>query len=126
MVDTRADILSLDQAVDFKKAKEAVGKEVCLMGNMDPSRLYCGEPSEIEGLSKTCIKDAGEEGGFILASGCEIPPDCPPENLRMLIHVARTYGMCGGVNLSKVFFPSFFLSFYNIYSFMAAAKIVKE
>lgn len=95
MVDTRADILSLDQAVDLKKAKEAVGKKVCLMGNVDPSRLYRGEPSEIEELSRKCIKDAGEGGGFVLASGCEIPPDCPPENLKMLIHAARTSGMYG-------------------------------
>jgi len=92
MTDTGADLLSLDQAVDLKKAKVFTKNNVCLMGNVDPSRLYLGSPSEIEKASRKCIEDAGSGGGFILASGCEIPPDCPPENLKMLIKAARKYG----------------------------------
>jgi uroporphyrinogen decarboxylase len=93
MVGTGADILSLDQAVDLKRAKEILGKKVCLMGNVDPSKLYSGTASEIEEISRKCIEDAKEGGGFVLASGCEIPPDCSAENLRTLIHSARAYGM---------------------------------
>jgi len=95
MIETGADILSLDQAVDLKTAKESTYQRVCLMGNVDPSRLYLGGPAEIEEISRRCVEDAKEGGGFILASGCEIPPDCPPDNLKMLIHAARTYGTYG-------------------------------
>lgn len=95
MIETGADILSLDQAVNLKTAKESTYQRVCLMGNVDPSRLYQGTPAEIEEISKRCIEDAKEGGGFILASGCEIPPDCPLDNLKMLIHAARTYGTYG-------------------------------
>lgn len=98
MIETGADILSLDQAVDLKTAKECTYQKVCLMGNVDPSRLYQGTPAEIEEISMRCIEDAKEGGGFILASGCEIPPDCPPDNLKMLIHAARTYGIYGEGN----------------------------
>jgi uroporphyrinogen decarboxylase len=92
MVKTHADILSLDQAVDLKKAKECCGGKVCLMGNVDPSRLYLGSSKEIEELSRQCIEDAKEKGGFILASGCEIPPDCSQENVKMLCTAAKKYG----------------------------------
>jgi uroporphyrinogen decarboxylase len=95
MMETGADILSLDQAVDLQLAKECTFQQVCLMGNVDPSRLYQGTPEEIKELSKKCIEDAGEGGGFILASGCEIPPDCPSDNVKMLIKAARTYGTYG-------------------------------
>jgi uroporphyrinogen decarboxylase len=96
MVKTGADLLSLDQAVDMKEAKEFAKGRVCLMGNVDPSRLYLGTAAEIEELSKKCIEDAAEGGGFVLASGCEIPPDCPPENLKMLAKAAERYGVYRG------------------------------
>jgi len=35
------------------------------------------------------IDEVGADGGFILGSGCSVPPDVEPENFRSLIEAAK-------------------------------------
>ena len=77
-----ADCLSFDHAVDPAKARAAAGKDLALMGNVDPVRLILsGTPDEVKSKSYEIIDAAGKEGGLILAPGCETPIASPFENV---------------------------------------------
>jgi uroporphyrinogen decarboxylase len=93
MADTGANVLSLDQA-DLAEAKSRVGHRVCLMGNVRPAQtLLNGTPEQVDAEAKACLEVAGDSpGGFILASGCEVPLHTPPENVDALMNAARKYG----------------------------------
>ena len=90
MADTGAHILELDYKVDLRVAKDRVGDRVCLMGNLNPvDCLWRGTPAQVREAARAAIQTAGAGGGFILGSGCEVPPAAPQENLRPMIQEAR-------------------------------------
>jgi uroporphyrinogen decarboxylase len=94
MFDTIRDMgmhgVSLDEKNDLAKAREIMGPEICLIGNVNPSdTLVFGTPEKVIKESKESIKAAGKDGAFILASGCMIPELAPKENLEAMIQVAK-------------------------------------
>ena len=90
MADTGAMIVEIDSKVELDLAKSEIGDRVCLMGNLDPTTvLLQGTAACVEKAARQAIADAGKGGGFILGSGCEVPPDAPLENLRAMVRVAR-------------------------------------
>ena len=93
MVETGADVLSLDE-VDLGEARQRIGHQVTLMGNVCPSgALLEGTPEEVEAEAIDCLRKAGDSPkGFILASGCEVPLEAPRENVQALITVADRWG----------------------------------
>lgn len=89
---TGADCLSLDHAVDIAKAKQIAGKKMAVMGNLDPVGLLMGgTPEEIASESRRIIDIAGQEGGFILAPGCETPQSTADENVIAMCETAVNY-----------------------------------
>jgi hypothetical protein len=76
---------------DMLKAKAAVGRTACIMGNVPASLLVTGTA---EGVKKHCqelIDSVGRDGGFILSSGSVLDA-AKPENLKMMLDTARIYG----------------------------------
>ena len=52
-----------------------------------------GEESEkIENEIRRCVDAAADKGGFILASGCEVPPNASKELVQHFCDYAHTYG----------------------------------
>jgi uroporphyrinogen decarboxylase len=93
MVGTGTAILELDHLVNLVQAKKQIGANVTLMGNLNPTDLLLtGTPSAVEAAAKSCIEAVGQEGGFILRSGCEVPPLAPLENIRAMVTAAKKYG----------------------------------
>ncbi len=94
MVETGASTLSLDNEVDMGKAKELVGEEACLMGNVDPVNVIAkGTREQIFAAVQSCLaKTADNPKGFVLASGCQIPIGTPLENIHAFVDAARTLG----------------------------------
>lgn len=90
--DSQADIVDLDREVDLVQAREVLGSEMVIRGNVDPVLFVQGEPARIKELSRKCIQDAGEESPFILSAGCEIPPDSRRENLQAMVRVSKEFG----------------------------------
>lgn len=92
VVRTGADLFSFDR-VPVNAVAGKVGKDMRLMGNIDPVQLMFSSPEEIERDVRKCI-EAGKKGlrGFILATGCEVPLDTPPENVEALMRAGERYG----------------------------------
>jgi uroporphyrinogen decarboxylase len=80
------------------KAKYATGpwvpgKNTCLVGHLSPAtHLFLGNPDEIKAEVKIEIADMAKGGGYILAPGCEFPPNGSFINLMALMEAAELYG----------------------------------
>ncbi len=79
--------------MDLKTVKELYGDRVCLWGNIDLNyTLTRGTPVEVEAEVKQRIADAGEGGGYIMGSGCDLPSYCKVENVRAMAKAVKRYG----------------------------------
>ena len=75
------DILDVDSLLDLKKAREVLGTDVVLAGNLDPVADVCnGTPESIRESLKKIYADVGNP--LMICAGCEIPPITPKENLK--------------------------------------------
>ena len=90
--ETGADIVAIDSLVDLRLAKETIGDRVCLIGNIDPVAVMLqGSAKRVEAVAQECVNAAAAGGGYILGTGCEVPPGTPLENLQTLVRVAHEY-----------------------------------
>ncbi len=94
MVDSGAGGLSLDNAIDLSEAKDQVGSQVLIIGNVNPAEsMYRGTAETVRQDVKSCLNKAHDSPkGFMLALGCELPIKTPPENVHALMAAARSYG----------------------------------
>ncbi|MFQ5407318.1 MAG: uroporphyrinogen decarboxylase family protein [Anaerolineales bacterium] len=91
IADTGAHCFSLDYKVDLAEAKRLVGHRMCLAGNVDPvSVLNQAAPEEVRATSKACIEAGAAGGGFILTSGCDLPPSISMENLQAMLQASAS------------------------------------
>lgn len=90
--ETGADCLSFDHAVDPGEAKKKMGKRLALMGNIDPvQEIMLGTPESITSQCYRILDQAGHDGGFILAPGCETPLTSSDENVLAMCRAGREY-----------------------------------
>jgi uroporphyrinogen-III decarboxylase len=73
------------------RAKELLGKDCCLQGNVPSSMIVTGEPAEVRGYCRNLIETVGKGGGFILAAG-SIADNPKLENLQAMMEAVREYG----------------------------------
>lgn len=89
MEETGADGLSVDAPLNLEDAREKV-PDATLVGNVDPAnQLMEGTPESVLEASRQAINNGGRSGPMILASGCDIPPTSPAENVRAMIQAAK-------------------------------------
>lgn len=93
MAETGAGILSIDD-IDLQVAKELVGDKVCLMGNVCPADgMFKGTPEIIDRMVREGVEKAADSpGGYIIATGCEVPLMTPHENMVAFLESGRKYG----------------------------------
>ncbi|MFX1452805.1 MAG: uroporphyrinogen decarboxylase family protein [Promethearchaeota archaeon] len=89
-------ILDLDGLTDIFRAKEILKDHLCLMSDVSASLFSIGTPKQVEDYVKKLINKLGIDGGHILGSGCEVPPDCKPENFKAYLHTGKTYQLSEG------------------------------
>ncbi len=77
---------------DNRELKRRYGGQVVLMGSVDTALLARGTPYEVMEQCRRLMDDLADGGGFILAPGCEYPPNIPLENAWAMVRAARTYG----------------------------------
>jgi uroporphyrinogen decarboxylase len=79
-----ADALGLDWAVDIGQARQRVGNQVALQGNMDPAILL-SNPSAIEKEAANILASYGHGHGHVFNLGHGITQWTPPENAGAMI-----------------------------------------
>jgi hypothetical protein len=85
-------VLNLDGTSDIFKAKEILGDHMCIMGDVPAALLKLGEPEEVDEYCRRLITEVGADGGFILSSGCTVPVDAKPENVKAMLASVHKYG----------------------------------
>jgi len=82
-------ILELDSTTDMRLAKEILGGHLCLKGDVPAALLAIGSPEDVEAYCKQRIADIGHDGGYILGSGCSVPPNVKPDNFRAMLEAGK-------------------------------------
>ena len=76
---------------DMAKAKEILGRNACLIGNVPSSMLKLGTPDEVKDYCKKLIDTAGKGGGFIMGNGAFFD-EAKPENVKAMVDCTKEYG----------------------------------
>ena len=73
-------------AADIAGVKRAVGRRLCLMGNLNPiDTMLRGTPAQVVTEARRCIATAADDdGGFLLAPSGALIPGTPLENIRAM------------------------------------------
>jgi hypothetical protein len=77
--------------VDMKRAKEIVGKNTSIAGNVQTSLLSSGTPQQVKDSVKQLVNDCGKDGGYLMSVSASLE-QAVPENLHALIDAAKEYG----------------------------------
>lgn len=84
------DIYELDFPVDLVRAREVLGPDAVILGNISTvDVMLSGAPDEVYAAAARCHGICGPR--HIVGTGCELPPETPPENLRALVAYAREH-----------------------------------
>ncbi len=84
-------VLDLDGSTDIVKAKQILKGHMCIMGDVPASVFSLGDRDDVITYCRNLIDIVGEGSGFILSSGCSVPLDARPENVRALVTTARSH-----------------------------------
>jgi uroporphyrinogen-III decarboxylase len=80
----------IDQS-DMARAKETLGQNACLLGNVPSAMLQLGTADEVKDYAKKLIDTAGSGGGFIMANGAFFD-QAKAENVKAMIDTTKEYG----------------------------------
>lgn len=80
----------IDQS-DIVRAKETIGKNNCIMGNISSSMLKLGTPEQVSAEVKRLIDKVGAGGGYIVSNGAFFD-HAKPENVGAMVQTAKEYG----------------------------------
>jgi uroporphyrinogen decarboxylase len=82
--------LSLDHPVDLRGASGCLASTVTIWGNVDPvGVLMQGDVATVRLTVEHLLGMMAPRKGFVLTSGCEVPPATPMDNLRAMVAAAR-------------------------------------
>lgn len=84
------DCVGLDWMTDIGQAKEQIGQEVALQGNLHPLVLL-SNPASIEDSCRSIVEAMAGHPGHIFNLGHGITPDVPPEHVSVLIEAVAKY-----------------------------------
>lgn len=88
MMESGADVLSIDWRTDLAEARRRTGDRFCLQGNVDPCKLLGPQEGIIKAVADAKAKMDGAPG-HIMNLGHGILPPTPVENARTFIYSAQ-------------------------------------
>jgi len=65
---------------------------MAIMGDVPAYLLAFAGKDRVMAYCQRLIREVGKGGGFILSSGCSIPANAKPENVRALVEAAEEWG----------------------------------
>jgi len=76
----------------LREAKDAVGRVMCLKGNMLPTGvLLHGTPQECAREAEECLRVGAPGGGFIFSVADNLAPGTPEENVAAVARVLQQW-----------------------------------
>jgi len=106
------DIVTIDYLVSLSVAFE-LSSTLCFNGNIKPLSFTSSNSEEIYDVSRKLINTSIDRGGFILGSGCEVPPNSKFDNIKALTKASvdaskefTIYGKKSNTKKCITFFPS--------------------
>ena len=91
MASTGCDALGLDWTINIAEARQRVGNQVALQGNMDPCVLYATPEAIREQVTKI-LADYGQGSGHVFNLGHGIHQHINPENVAVLVDAVHELG----------------------------------
>ena len=88
--DTGADMIAIDWSVDMAVARETLGEDIPISGNIDPTILF-GSKEQIEQAVRDCIDKAGGPGKHLLNLGHGVMQGTPEEAVGWLVDECKRY-----------------------------------
>ncbi len=85
-------ILGFFDGTDIYKAKEIVGKTMCMSGLMPLSLLQTGTPESVKAYAKKLIDVVGKDGGFIMGPRSAMD-EANPELVKVWFDFTKEYGV---------------------------------
>jgi uroporphyrinogen decarboxylase len=78
---------------ELAEIKNSFGGKLGLMGNLHTTDIMLyGSVTDVRRESLKAIRDAGENGGFILSTGDQCGRDTPDENIFEMVNVVKEFG----------------------------------
>jgi hypothetical protein len=93
MVDTGAQVLSIDYSTDIFDCIRMVPEDVIIMGNINPMLLKHGSKDEIKAETLKINDACKNYKNFIFSSGCSIPEGTPVENIYVATDTTANYNI---------------------------------
>jgi uroporphyrinogen decarboxylase len=84
------DAVGVDWTTDLATARKAVGGQVALQGNLDPSALFA-PPATLRAETLRVLDSYGAGAGHVFNLGHGITPDVDPERVAVLVDAVRNY-----------------------------------
>lgn len=88
--DMGSDMIAVDWSVDMAQAREILGPDVAISGNLDPTVLF-GTKEQIEEAVRDCIDKAGGPGKHLLNLGHGVMQGTPEEAVGWLVDECKRY-----------------------------------
>jgi [methyl-Co(III) methanol-specific corrinoid protein]:coenzyme M methyltransferase len=89
MANTKADAISIEKKTGAAKARQLLGKEALIFGNLDTYQILClGSPADVEKETMRALS----EGVSAVWPGCDLWPEIPAENLRVMVETVKKNG----------------------------------
>ena len=89
MATAGCDVIGVDSLVNLGKARQEIGSNLALQGNMNPCMLY-ESPSVIYAEVERILAEYGEGSGHVFNLGHGIPQDVLPEQVAVLVGAVHT------------------------------------
>jgi len=89
LAESGADLLSVDYKVDLAEVRAKAGAKIAFSGNLNPvAVMQNGSVEQVRDAARNAIERAGDEPGYMLMPGCDIPPGTPLANVQALLKAA--------------------------------------
>ena len=94
------DAISLDWTMPLHLARQRVGHQVALQGNMDPTVLYASA-TKVEQETRRVLDDFGDGDGHIFNLGHGIHPTIDPERVATLVETVHRHSQRASIKRGK-------------------------
>lgn len=86
ILDTKPQIISVDQIMSMKELIKKVPSDIVLAGNIDPIDIMLNaSPKEVYNTTKKLLNDMEPYANFMISFGCDCPNKTPIENINAVV-----------------------------------------